>query len=147
MIAYGLGATIFAYRDRIRFTLPMILPLAVTLVLFRDTAVLEVAMNGLLAVIVMWLAYARLPKLNRLKSLSDISYGIYIYHWVVMQTIIHFIPGLGVAELFALGLGPTILLAWLSWTFVEKPMLRHKDRFGAWLRRSRPIPPKPILAD
>ena len=147
MIAYGLGAAIFAYKDRIRFTFPAFLLAVIALFVFHGTPVSEIAMNLVLAVLVMSLAYVRLPQLNGLKKLSDISYGMYIYHWCVMQTIIHVLPGLGVAELFALGLGPTALLAWLSWTYVEKPMLEHKARFGSWLRGRRPVPPKPVLAD
>ncbi|MEL6688204.1 MAG: acyltransferase [Pseudomonadota bacterium] len=147
MIAYGLGATLFAYRDRIRFTWPALIIPFIALFIFQDTPVSEIAMNGLMAVIVMGLAYARMPKLDGLKSLSDISYGIYIYHWGVMQMIIHWIPGLGVFELFALAIGPTVLLAWLSWTYIEKPMLRHKTRFGNWLRRNETLPEKPVLAD
>lgn len=147
MIAYGLGATIFAYRDRIRFAFPTFIIPVIALIIFHDTPVAEISMNVVLAVLIMTIAFARLPKLDSLKKLSDMSYGIYIYHWGVMQTIIHFVPGLGVAELFAFGLGPTILLAWLSWTYIERPMLEHKGRFGSWLRRRRPLPPKPVLAD
>lgn len=147
MMAYGLGATIYAYRDRIRFNFAAFIIAFFALMVFHKTHVSEVAMNVVLAVLVMSLAYIQLPKLNGLKTLSDISYGMYIYHWCVMQTVFHFVPGLGVAELFALGLGPTVLLAWLSWTYIEKPMLAHKGRFGRWLRGQKPLPPKPVLAD
>lgn len=147
MIAYGLGATIFAYRDRLRFLALSFIIATAALIIFHDTPVGEVAVNLVLAVLVMSLAYIQLPKLNGLKTLSDISYGMYIYHWCVMQTVFHFVPGLGVAELFALGLGPTVLIAWLSWTYIEKPMLAHKGRFGRWLRGQKPLPPKPVLAD
>lgn len=147
MMAYGLGATLYAYRDRLRFTLLSALIPAVGLILFQATAAGEIAMNLLMAVFVMGIAYARLPKLDRLKSLDDISYGVYIYHWGIMQMLLHWMPGLSTPQLFALALGPTLLLAWLSWTFVETPMLRQKSRFGRWLRGRRALPPNPVLAD
>lgn len=149
-IAYGLGAVIFAYRERIAFHwigIPVWFGLCW---LLRNSPVLEVVMNGLLATIVMFTAYAHLPKLQGLQRLDDISYGLYIYHWAVMQVAFYWYPQLGVATLFLAALPVVILLAWLSWTYVEKPMLAHKPRFGEWLRfgRSpRPYDERTVLLD
>jgi peptidoglycan/LPS O-acetylase OafA/YrhL len=131
--AYGLGAAIFAYRDRLSFRPIVALPLLLICVLFQSTPVMEVVVNLLLALIVMTLAFARAPRLEGLKRLSDLSYGIYIYHWGVMQLIFQWNSALNVPSLFLLSLGPVVILAWLSWTYVEKPMLAHKTSFEARL--------------
>jgi|FEC22Drversion2_1045045.scaffolds.fasta_scaffold00008_168 peptidoglycan/LPS O-acetylase OafA/YrhL len=58
----------------------------------------------------------------------DLSYGIYIYGWPTQQLIIDKLPGSSIAEVAIIALAIAGCLAFLSWTFVEKPMLafRHK---------------------
>ncbi|WP_298911690.1 acyltransferase [uncultured Algimonas sp.] len=139
-MAYGLGATLFAYRDRLRYrwaALPVLFVLAWGL---RDTALVEVAVNLFLATAVMLLAYMRLPRLAALQRWPDLSYGAYIYHWGVMQLLIQWWPGLDVAALFVLALPVVLALSWLSWTMVEKPMLAQKGDLGRWLRFGRGVP-------
>ena len=147
-IAYGLGATIYAYRERIRFTwvgLPVLLALTW---LTHQSNVMEVSMNLLLGWFVFTVAYMRLPKLNWLQQFDDVSYGIYIYHWAVMQMAFMWFPQLGVFQLFGLCLPVVVGLSWLSWTYVEKPMLAKKKPFAEWLRFGRKAPViRPVLAD
>lgn len=149
-IAYGLGAVIYAYRDRISFHWVTPLLLAAICWMIQDQASVEVVMNLMLASFVMLVAYARLPKFNGLQRLDDISYGIYIYHWVVMQMIYSLFPGVGVATLIVAATPIVIVLAWASWTYVEKPMLKHKTAFGEWLRfgrNRRDYEPATVLLD
>lgn len=144
-IAYGLGATVYAYRDRLRLSLWMIPALAGVSWLIRDFHAVEVTMNLMLAAFVMWAAFVRAPALDALKRLPDMSYGLYIYHWVVLQSVISLWPGLSVPALFSIALPTTLGLAYLSWTWVEKPMLARKSQFSRWLRFGRS--PKPFDRD
>ncbi|MGB6229989.1 MAG: acyltransferase [Litorimonas sp.] len=149
-IAYGLGATIYAYRDRFAYTWAAVPVLLALCWLLRGSPMLEIAMNVILAWLVITIAYARAPKLAVLQKLDDVSYGVYIYHWVVMQSLFAVMPELGVTELFALAVVPVFALSWLSWTYVEKPMLAKKTAFGNWLRRGRKpnaFDAKTVLAD
>lgn len=84
-----------------------------------------------LGYIVFWMAYVKIPALNGLKKLSDTSYGIYIYHWAVLQTVYYFSrkdggAGMDAWTLMAIALPITVILAWLSWHLIEKPMLKKK---------------------
>ena len=149
-IAYGLGAAIYAYRDRLTFHvlgIPVMIALAVLTSKFQA---LEVTMNVMLAYMIMWAAYVKVPKLNFLQRLSDVSYGVYIYHWCILQLIFMWMPGLSVTALFLIALPITFLLASLSWHFVEKPMLKHKVGFSKYLRFGRKKPSydsKAVLLD
>ncbi len=147
-IAYGLGATIYAYRERLRFTwvaAPILLAFSW---LTHQTSIIEVTVNLLLGWFVIFVAYARMPRWDWLKSIDDISYGIYIYHWAVMQLAFSWFPNLSVVALFTVCLPFVVGLAWLSWTCVEKPMLAKKTAFGEWLRFGRPQTGRPVqLAD
>jgi len=69
------------------------------------------------------------PVLRRFGRFGDISYGLYIYAFPVQQTVVWLgdnrlpvLHGLWIAT------AVTVVLAWLSWHFVEKPALRWKDR-------------------
>lgn len=56
----------------------------------------------------------------------DLSYGIYLWAWPVQQLLVRGLgAGIGPYGLFAAALGPTLLLAALSWRGVEAPFLRR----------------------
>ena len=133
-IAYGLGATIYAYRDRLSFSWLALGTLAVASYLLRETAVVEVIVNTLLAWVVFRIAYLRMPRFKWMQRIPDLSYGIYIYHWCVLQLLFYWVPHLSVLELFALSFPPTVGLAALSWYIIEKPALRSKTGFANWMR-------------
>ena len=149
-IAYGLGAAIYAYRDRLTFHalgIPVMIGLSA---LTSQIQAFEVTMNMMLAYMIMWAAYVKAPKLNVLQKLSDVSYGVYIYHWCILQLVFMMMPNLSVAGLLAITLPITFLLANLSWHYVEKPMLKHKTGFSKYLRFGRKKPnydAKVMLAD
>lgn len=61
-----------------------------------------------------------------LLKLPDYSYGIYIWHYPLMQAVLFLIPGLGPFGLMALSVPLFLLFAGLSWHLIEKPALRLK---------------------
>jgi peptidoglycan/LPS O-acetylase OafA/YrhL len=99
------------------------------------------------------MAYAPGRLLLRFNALGDYSYGVYIYAYPIQQTIMSFWPDLSPGALTALASAPTLVLAILSWRFVEKPALAHKEAFAsatrwliAWVRRQPAVeaPQKPF---
>ncbi|GAA2198612.1 acyltransferase [Sinomonas flava] len=63
---------------------------------------------------------------------TDVSYGVYIYAWPIQQLLaLCGSASWGVIVNSLLTLVLTLPIAWLSWTFVEKPMLRFKEVMGA----------------
>jgi peptidoglycan/LPS O-acetylase OafA/YrhL len=58
---------------------------------------------------------------------ADLSYGMYIYHWPVLQLLVLTDLRAAPTPVFvAVGLAVTVLPAIASWYLVEKPALRHK---------------------
>jgi peptidoglycan/LPS O-acetylase OafA/YrhL len=54
---------------------------------------------------------------------------VYLFHFPIEQTIAHLFPGLGHWWAMALAASlPTALCAGLSWTLIERPILRRKAR-------------------
>lgn len=65
--------------------------------------------------------------LNKLFTFTgDLSYGIYIYAFPVQQSIVHLFPGTTQLALLAWSLCVTLVLAFLSWRFIEYPALKLK---------------------
>ncbi len=134
-VCYGLGAAIYAYRDKINFYWPAIPVLLGIAALAHGTVLFELALNLALAYLLFTLAYMKVPALNFLKKYSDVSYGLYIYHWAVLSGIYHYWNDVNVWQLILIGTPITILLAWLSWHLVEKPALALKPKFAGKLAR------------
>lgn len=60
------------------------------------------------------------------KRLGDISYGVYIYGFIVQQTLMYYF-GLETLELTLSGIVITYVLAYGSWHLIEKKMLTYKN--------------------
>lgn len=126
-IAYGLGAMLYAYRDQISFNALLIPVFLGACWLARGhVAVLEIFMNLMLAWGVMIAAYVKAPKLEWTQKLSDVSYGIYIYHWAILQSLFYFFPSFTVWPLIITCYLITLILSHASWRIVEKPTLGLK---------------------
>jgi peptidoglycan/LPS O-acetylase OafA/YrhL len=83
-----------------------------------------------LSYVVLWVGYFG-PRVLRVlpQKIGDLSYGVYIWHMIIVNFAVHFawsqrLAGPGAAQL-AIFLSCGILAA-LSWNFVEKPALRWK---------------------
>lgn len=73
-------------------------------------------------------------------SRNDISYGFYIYAWPVQQLVV--LCGgaaLGLPAYMMVAAAVTVLLAWVSWTLIERPMMQRVRP-----RRGPARPPEPI---
>lgn len=76
-----------------------------------------------IAYMTVWLGLMRPPAI----PFGDLSYGVYLFHYPILQTVVHvfqFINSWWLLTLFALPL--TGGCAWLSWNLVEKQFLSRK---------------------
>lgn len=117
---FAAGVVLYLFRDRIRIDGRLAL-LAVVAVVAADAAgVLSVFGPMPIAYLMMWLA-VELPA-RRAFTRNDISYGLYIYGFLVQQCLaLAGVPRLGVAWMAVLGIVGTVPLAYLSWVLVERP--------------------------
>ena len=136
-IAYGLGATIFAYRDRLNFHVFGLVCMTLLAVLCSQINAMEIAVNLMLAYGLMLVAFVKAPRFEFLQKLSDVYYGIYIYHWGLLQLAFYWWPQLSPTALFILIAPLSYAIAYASWHIVEKPALKTKKRFARQLRFGR----------
>jgi peptidoglycan/LPS O-acetylase OafA/YrhL len=75
----------------------------------------------------------RLLRLPPLVRLGQVSYGLYLYHFPVLAILLDLARGLGfmgkVYPLKIASIALSIVLAGLSWRFIEQPVLAIKSRF------------------
>lgn len=82
-----------------------------------------------LAYIVVWIGLTPIP-IPRVLERGDYSYGIYLYHFPIMQALQLL---LGFSRWWVLLLGcllPVTLFAMFSWHMIEKPVLKLRKRFS-----------------
>lgn len=97
------------------------------LVLFLLKGQIEILTLGYFAITFLTLCIGMSFKDVIVKGRFDISYGLYIYAWPVQQVIANK-TDLPFYVSIAASMVCTAVLAYLSWTYVEKPFLRRKKQ-------------------
>jgi peptidoglycan/LPS O-acetylase OafA/YrhL len=135
MIAtFCVGACFYLFQKQIAFR-PQYAVFAGLLFLMVDlfaTRFLETVLVLAGAYLMFYLGQSATGKRLHIRRLPDISYGIYVYGWPVEALWIWFHHGSPWVT-FIVALAITIPLGWLSWHFVERPMLSFKKRSTAAL--------------
>lgn len=77
---------------------------------------------------IVYIGMLKLPRIPLLQN-GDYSYGIYLLHFPILQSLAHFFPGLREWWMLWLVAAPlVIVLSALSWHWIEKPALQLKKR-------------------
>lgn len=122
------GIILLIYFSTFKKYMKYIFPICILLFIDRDLFLLKIVEPIALASIIVTVAYGikYLPVFNRF---GNFSYGIFLVHYPIMQTFIHF--GLDKYSLL-LTLSATVvlstLLGILSWKYIEKPCLYTPDK-------------------
>jgi peptidoglycan/LPS O-acetylase OafA/YrhL len=126
-IYFVIGSLFFLYRDHIVLRGEIAL---IALILFLGTfhsAVGSFISCFTLPYLVLYFAFCNLGSLANFGKHGDFSYGIYIYAFPVQETLVYYFQHkLTPITLFISAYFITLIIAILSWHFVEKPMLKLK---------------------
>jgi peptidoglycan/LPS O-acetylase OafA/YrhL len=129
---FFVGGCFYLFRAWIRFKLLYagICAVVLMLVIIFVPTKLEIPLTLFGGYLLFYVAQMPMPFLTRLEKLPDISYGIYLYGWPVESLWIWYrrsSPWVAfvVSSLICFALG------WLSWHYVERPMLKLKKRATA----------------
>lgn len=85
---------------------------------------IQLVSNIVLAIMTISLAFT-FTSTGKVLNGQDISYGVYIYHMLVINSLVE-LKLIGKTGYLILAIFITVILATLSWTFVEKKALRYK---------------------
>lgn len=93
-------------------------------------------------------ALALKPLRNPILSyMGQISYGLYLYHIPILILVPYIIKGSGVGvgnPALILGLALTFVVSMLSWNFLERPILKLRERLEYRVDTSRTIRREPV---
>jgi len=132
--AFLMGMTLWHWPAARRPLWWLAIAFVVAFLVFGSSPIGELLANISLAALIMHLGLSK-RSFEPLVNLPDYSYGIYIWHYPVMQAFLHLQPELGPWGLMTRSVPTFILLAGLSWHFFEKPILKLKPG----TRKSSPI--------
>lgn len=146
-----LGMFAYANRDVIRLDWKLAIGLFVLHMLFRKMqyGYLITYISGLYFV----LYIASIKSLGRIKLGGDYSYGVYIYGFVVQETVNYSFPQLKATASLFITIPITLIIAIISWNLIEKPSLAVGRSLAnlifdltqyskkAWLRLSSKLSP------
>ena len=138
-----LGGGLWVYRRHIPLSPWIALAIVVALVWGRGTIVAQAIYILTLPYLVVY-ASIGLPRLVNLSdTIGDLSYGIYLFAFPVQQPMIAFLGRSAHATTVSvIATAVVIVIASLSWRFVERPALRLKFGVGFWMApvvRVKPI--------
>ncbi len=123
------GALSFAFRSLIVIRWSYALPLIVIAAFLQKTIVEEYALY--LALFYLILVIAAAKGLSRIKLGGDYSYGVYVYGWPVQQIYNQIFPNMTSYPSNFLSIPTAIVLGYLSWHYVEKPILDAAHVFAS----------------
>lgn len=122
------GAAAYTFRDKISLSgIVFVCLIAILILSGLDKRLFGLVYALGLAYMLLFLAYIPSGVIRKFNRLGDYSYGIYIYAFPVQQAVVASLPGVSVAMLFALSGSITLILAILSWHFLERRVLQLKD--------------------
>ena len=123
------GSGLYFFYDAFQKHSRLLFFFSVTLYLFCKTNNITVAMPFLLSVMTIFMA-CQFRYLGNWCKFGDFSYGIYIWHCPVLQTLIYygfFVKNPFVALIFSGGI--VFLMSFLSWHIIEKNFLKRTSHY------------------
>jgi peptidoglycan/LPS O-acetylase OafA/YrhL len=127
-ILFMIGALLSLIEiEKIPYKITVLITALILFVVCLPLAYFEFIQYLLLPVIVILTGSGYLKGISTLtEKTGDISYGTYIYGFIVQQLIMHFFA-LSSNELLFISLPLTLFFGWLSWHFIEKHALAKKQ--------------------
>ena len=126
------GTTLYIFRDRIPFSAALAFGAAVTVVIALPHGLGPIFLPLCLPYIVIVCGLSVLPGESLLKR--DLSYGIYLIHAPLLVVFRFLFPDVRIWWVGALVvIVGASFLAYLSWTFVEAPILAKKKNLSNWI--------------
>ena len=126
-IMYLAGALFYLYRNSIKLSWQAALLTLAFLAASYGTPHSRLVEYFCVPYLVMFGAYFPAPYLRNAAKYGDFSYGIYLYGFVVQQSIMYFTQGhLSPIKFILLSLAISFVCAYFSWNLVEKPAMSLK---------------------
>ncbi len=124
--SFGLGTLAYVWRDRLILHWYGAAAALFAVAVLLGTPLQAPATQVFVAYATLWAASLPVGRLGALPRKNDLSYGVYIYDWVIAQSLLVVMPGLSQPLLVSATLVLLLPVAALSWFLIEKPALGWK---------------------
>jgi len=135
---FMVGGCFYLFRKSIAF-LPLLAFAAVMTLMLVDVwaspSIFLVVFTICGGYLLFYLATSKAASRIQLRGLPDISYGLYLYGFPVESLWIWYHRNVSPWVTFAVSMLICSVIAWLSWHFIERPVLKFKSN------RIAPLPP------
>ncbi len=140
VVCFLAAVSLYLYRDRIPYSNLLGVIAAVATAVFLQIPNASYLAAFPVAYLTVWLGLMRPPPV----PFGDLSYGVYLFHWPIQQSVLHLFPQTHLWWLLMLvSLPLTAVCAWLSWTWIERPILVRKKPILAAVDRAWAAVPTP----
>jgi peptidoglycan/LPS O-acetylase OafA/YrhL len=130
-LSYFVLGVFFAVNDKYLKVIWLLMIVSLFALLMSDNNLYRTIINPFAYVAIVLFVSTVNVRFFKLSKIGDVSYGIYLYHFPIIQLLVHY----GVFENPLVGLFCaltfTLLAAFFSWHFVEKPMLKRSSHYVA----------------
>lgn len=127
-ISFLVGAAAWRWKQHVRLHGGVALALlsGSLVLMYLRLPLADAALAVALAYGSLYLAYVPSGRVRFFNRFGDYSFGIYIYAFPVQVTLHHLAPDVGVFGMFCIAMPVTLVLAMLSWHFIESPALHAR---------------------
>ena len=143
--SFGLGTLAYLWRDRLPLHWFGVAGSFFVMAALLGTRLQAPADQIFVAYGTLWAASLPAGWLGAATRKNDLSYGVYIYDWLIAQALLSLMPGLTQPVLLAMTLALLMPMAALSWFLIEKPALGLKQRKVAKPAVLAVEPPPPMF--
>jgi peptidoglycan/LPS O-acetylase OafA/YrhL len=136
--AFLIGVLFYIYQDCIRLLLwPGLVGVLLASLLMWQWGYMagEALMIPATGFVGAWIGFVPGGPLRFYNLFGDYSYGLYIWHYPLLQTIKQFMGDIGSTDLFFLALPVALGAAMISWHFVERPSLSSVKHINMFIKR------------
>lgn len=131
-IAFFFGVYLGVNSKRISLDFRMLLGIFLLFLLFKSQSIGSILFIFFYCGFVFYIG--TLPALRRFRPAIDVSYGIYLWGYLVQQVIYQYFGTINIWAHFVLALCVSILLAVITHYVVEKPFITYGKRLSRYLR-------------
>ncbi len=139
------GSALYALRARVPFSALLAAGAAAALVAAALVGGVRLIFPVAGTYLLLFLGCWRALPLQGFGRYGDFSYGLYVFAYPIQQAIVQAAgTGISMPRFFALAFVPTLVLAALSWHFIEAPALARKPRRASARMATTPCPTGPV---
>jgi peptidoglycan/LPS O-acetylase OafA/YrhL len=125
-IGFLVGSLLWQVRDRWKVPTWLWMPICAFLITTHDTQAEVWSLILLVPFATISFATTSYGFVRHAGRFGDISYGLYIYAFLIQQTLMHFFPSISLLRFFFASAGLSMLAGFISWHVIEKHALKLK---------------------